>query len=127
MPDMFGNKIRLSSLQGKVILVDFWSALAGNSNQLNAELKESYEKYSERGFEIYQIGVDNSKAIWVSAVQEQNLPWISVCDLRGTASTALTLYNVQNLPANFLIDREGNIVAKNVYGAELEKRVAALL
>ena len=65
--------------------------------------------------------------IWVSAVQEQNLPWISVCDLRGTASTALTLYNVQNLPANFLIDREGNIVAKNVYGAELEKRVAALL
>lgn len=127
MPDMFGNKIRLSSLQGKVILVDFWSALAGNSNQLNAELKESYEKYSERGFEIYQIGVDNSKAIWVSAVQEQNLPWISVCDLRGTASTALTLYNVQNLPANFLIDREGNIVAKNIYGAELEKRVAALL
>lgn len=127
MPDMFGNNIKLSSLQGNVILVDFWSALAGNSNQINAELKESYKKFAERGFEVYQVGVDNSKAIWVSAVQEQDLPWISVSDLRGTASPALKLYNIQNLPANFLIDRQGNIVAKNVYGDELEKHVAALL
>lgn len=127
MPNMFGEKVKLSSLLGKVVLVDFWSALAGNSNQINAELKDTYAKFSERGFEVYQIGVDNSKAVWVSAVQEQKLPWISVSDLRGTASTALTLYNVQNLPANFLIDREGNIVAKNLYGSELEKRVATLL
>lgn len=127
MPDMFGNKIKLSSLEGKVILVYFWSALAGNSNQLNAELKETYAKYAERGFEIYQIGVDNSKAVWVSAVQEQDLPWISVSDLYGTTSPALGLYNVQNVPANFLIDRQGNIVAKDLYGSELDKHVTALL
>ena len=127
IPDMFGNKIQLSSLQGKVILVDFWSAMAGNSNQLNADLKEIYEKYAESGFEIYQIGIESSKAVWVSAVQEQNLPWISVSDLQGTASSAIALYNVQTVPTNFLIDREGNIVGKNIYGADLDKRVAALL
>lgn len=127
LPDMFGNKIKLSSLQGKVILVYFWSALAGNSNQLNAELKDTYAQYAESGFEIYQIGVETSKAIWVSAVQEQNLPWISVSDLRGTTSPALGLYNVQNVPTNFLIDREGNIVARDLYGDDLDKRVAALL
>lgn len=125
--DMYGNKVRLSSLHGKVILVDFWSAMAGNSNQLNAELKELYAKYAERGFEIYQVGIESSKAVWVSAVQEQKLPWISVSDLQGTASTAVKMYNVQNVPTNFLIDREGNIVGKDLYGAELEKHVAALI
>ena len=125
--DMYGNKVRLSSLHGKVILVDFWSAMAGNSNQLNADLKEIYEKYAERGFEVYQIGIESSKAVWVSAVQEQKLPWISVSDLQGTASSAIALYNVQNVPTNFLIDREGNIVAKDLYGNDLEKHVTALL
>ena len=125
--DMYGNKVRLSSLHGKVILVDFWSAMAGNSNQLNAELKELYAKYAERGFEIYQVGIESSKAVWVSAVQEQKLPWISVSDLQGTASTAVKMYNVQNVPTNFLIDREGNIVGKDLYGAELAKHVAALI
>jgi glutathione peroxidase-family protein len=124
---MYGNKVRLSSLHGKVILVDFWSAMAGNSNQLNAELKELYAKYAERGFEIYQVGIESSKAVWVSAVQEQKLPWISVSDLQGTASTAVKMYNVQNVPTNFLIDREGNIVGKDLYGAELAKHVAALI
>ena len=80
MLDMFGNKVRLSSLQGKVILVEFWSAERGNSNALNAELKELYDRYADRGFEIYQVGIDTSKQAWVTAVQEQRLPWISVSD-----------------------------------------------
>lgn len=101
LPDMFGRKVRLSSLQGKVVLVDFWSAELGNSNAINAELKEVYAEYADRGFEIYQIGVDVSKDIWINAVQEQQLPWISVCDFRGRNSPALGLYNVQKLPANF--------------------------
>lgn len=74
LPDMFGRKVRLSSLQGKVVLVDFWSAELGNSNAINAELKEVYAEYADRGFEIYQIGVDVSKDIWINAVQEQQLP-----------------------------------------------------
>lgn len=93
-PIWFGRKVRLSSLQGKVVLVDFWSAELGNSNAINAELKEVYAEYADRGFEIYQIGVDVSKDIWINAVQEQQLPWILVCDFRGRNSPALGLYNV---------------------------------
>ena len=88
---------------------------------------EKYAKYHDQGFEIYQVGIDTSKALWINTIQEQQLPWISVSDLRGEASPAVGAYNVQSLPANFLIDREGNIVGKDVYGADLDKRVAALL
>ncbi len=128
LPDIYGHKVRLSSLAGKVILLDFWSAELGNSNALNAELKEIYAEYSGAAtpLEVYQVAVDTSKPLWISTVQEQRLPWISVSDLRGYASPALGLYNVQKLPANFLIDRNGNIVARNLYGKSLEAKLAEL-
>lgn len=128
LADIYGKKIRLSSLTGKVVLLDFWSAELGNSNALNAELKQIYRKYAEAptSFEVYQVSVDTSKPLWITAVQEQQLPWISVADLRGKASTALGLYNVQRLPANFLIDKEGSIVAKDVYGKSLEAQLEVL-
>lgn len=127
LPDMYGSKVRLSSLDGKVILLDFWSAELGNSNALNAELKKIYEDYSEKGFEIYQVSVDTSKPVWISVVQEQSLPWISVCDFKGNASPAVGIYNVQKVPSNFLFDREGNIVGKDLYGSNLEKELAKLI
>lgn len=128
LPDIYGRKIRLSSLAGKVVLLDFWSAELGNSNTLNAELKEVYRKYADAPtpLEVYQVAVDTSKPLWITAVQEQQLPWISVSDLRGRASTALGLYNVRKLPANFLIDKNGTIVAKDIYGKSLEKRLDRL-
>lgn len=128
LTDIYGKKIRLSSLAGKVVLLDFWSAELGTSNQLNAELKELYRKYAEAptSFEVYQVAIDSSKPLWITAVQEQQLPWISVSDLRGRASSVLGLYNVQKLPANFLIDKEGVIVAKDIYGKSLDERLSEL-
>ncbi len=128
MQDIYGRKVKLSSLAGKVILLDFWSAELGNSNVYNAELKTVYDKYRNAAtpFEVYQVAVDTSKPLWISTVQEQQLPWISVSDLRGRASTALTLYNVMKLPANFLIDAEGNIVARDIYGKSLEQKLETL-
>lgn len=128
MADIYGKKIRLSSLTGKVVLLDFWSAELGSSNALNAELKQTYRKYAEAptSFEVYQVAVDTSKPLWITSVQEQQLPWISVSDLRGGASSALGLYNVQKLPANFLIDKEGSIVAKDIYGKSLEEKLDEL-
>lgn len=128
MQDIYGKKIRLSSLAGKVVLLDFWSAELGNSNVFNAELKEIYEKYADAPtpLEVYQVAIDSSKALWITAVQEQQLPWISVSDLRGRASSALSLYNVQKLPANFLIDKQGSIVAKDIYGRSLDEKLAEL-
>jgi peroxiredoxin len=126
--DIYGRKIRLSSLAGKVVLIDFWSAEAGNSNTLNAELKETYRKYADAptSFEVYQVSLDTSKAAWITAVQEQRLPWISVSDLRGRASAAVGLYNISKLPANFLIDKNGTLVAKDIYGKSLERKLDEL-
>ena len=124
--DMYGNKVNLSSLEGNIILVDFWSAELGNSNAFNAELKKMYEKYESEGFRVYQVSADTAKATWITAVQEQRLPWISVCDFMGEASPLLRAYNISKLPSNFLIDRKGNIIAKDLYSTALEKRLSEL-
>lgn len=126
MPDMYGNEVSLSSLQGKVILLQFWSAAVGNSNALNADLKEIYSQYRDKGFEIYQVAIDTSKALWITSVQEQALPWISVCDLLGEQSPALSIYNVQELPYNYLFDAEGNIVGKQLSAEQIEQELEKL-
>lgn len=125
--DMYGNRVKLSSLDGNVILVDFWSAEVGNSNALNADLKEIYRKYADKGFRVYQVSLDTSKATWIKAVQEQKLPWISVCDFLGESSPLRGVYNVKKLPSNYLIDRDGTIIGKDLYSNALEKRLAELL
>jgi peroxiredoxin len=127
LPDMFGNKRSLSSNIGKVVLLQFWSAALGNSNTLNADLKELYTKYREQGFEIFQVSVDTSKSVWINAIQEQKIPWITVSDLRGESSPALGVYNVQKLPSNYLINREGHIAGKDLMGESLEAEIKKLL
>lgn len=127
LPDMYGKKQRLSSFEGKVILVDFWSAASANCKMANAELKETYSKFVDAGFEVYQVSVDDSKPLWVTTVQSQKLPWISVCDFRGASSIPVKLYNITSVPANFIIDRNGNIAGKNLYGAALATRVGQLV
>ena len=128
LPNIYGKKVTLSSLKGKVILLDFWSAELGNSNVLNAELKELYAKYHNAAtpLEVYQVAIDTSKPLWINTVQQQQLPWISVSDLRGRASTALGTYNVQQLPTNFLIDKNGTILARNLRGEALERKLSEL-
>ena len=128
LQDIYGKKIKLSSLKGKVIMLDFWSAQLGNSTVLNAELKEIYAKYHEAAtpFEVYQVAIDTSKSLWINAVQQQQLPWISVSDLRGQASRSLGVYNVTQLPTSFLIDKVGSIVGRDIRGEELDKRLNVL-
>lgn len=125
--DMYGNETSLSSLKGNIILVDFWSAEAGNSNAFNADLKEIYEEFNPHGFSIYQVSADTSKAIWITAVQEQQLPWVSVCDFKGEHSPMLRAYNIRKLPSNFLIDREGNIIAKDIYSDALADKLREII
>ncbi len=124
--DMYGNEVALSSLEGNIVLVDFWSAEVGNSNAFNAELREIYEEYEPSGFRVYQVSADTSKAAWIKAVQEQQLPWISVCDFMGEASPMLKSYNVRKLPSNYLIDSKGNIIAKDLYSDALEDKLEEL-
>jgi len=125
LPDVFGKRTKLSSLEGDVILVDFWLSTQQESRLLNAELLDLYGEMHERGFQIYQVGLDQNKLAWVTAVQEQKLPWVSVCDFKGINSPGVRIYNITQLPANVLINRQGEIVARNVpverLGAEVRK------
>ena len=126
--DMYGKKQSLTAVQeGKVLLLDFWSIADENALFRNAELKEIYNQYHNKGFEIYQVSVDTSKPAWVEVVQMQKLPWISVCDFKGASSLAVQLFGISGVPQNFLIDREGNIVARNAYGDNLTKELKKLI
>lgn len=128
LPDMFGKKQSLTAAQeGKVLLLDFWSIADQEAAFRNAELKELYEKYHDKGFEIYQVSVDTSKPAWVEVVQKQKLPWISVCDFKGASSVAVQLFGVVGVPQNFLLNREGDIVAIDAYGDNLKKELARLM
>ena len=127
LPDMYGKKVRLSSLDGKIILLDFWSTQDMNCKVNNAELKQTYDKYKDSGFEVYQVSLDTHRADWVTSVQQQRLPWITLCDFKGKGGKASRLYNISRLPSNLLIDRKGNIVAKNLYGSRLDSQIEKLL
>ena len=123
MPDMYGKEHSLSTYEGKLILLHFWSAEVGNSNSFNADLKRVYEKYQDQGLEIFQVAIDTSKALWINTVQEQELPWVTVCDLQGQASPVVGAYNVRALPSNYLISRDGNILGKDLMGDKLEQAI----
>lgn len=127
MSDMYGKQHRLSSHEGKVILLDFTSIALPDYRLVNAEYKELYGRHADEGFEIYQVSLDTDKPAWITSVQDQKLPWISVCDLNGAKGVAVRTYNVHKVPSNFLIDRNGDIIAKDIYGDKLDKRVGQLV
>ena len=127
LPDVTGKKQSLTAIQeGKVLFLDFWTILDENAPFRQAELRELYEKYHDKGFEIYQVSVDTAKPEWIQTVQNQKLPWISVCDFKGATSPAVMLYGVAAVPTSFLINKEGDIVAIGAYGDDLAKELAKL-
>ena len=118
LPDPQGKKIALSSLRGKYVLLQFWAAANKGSRIMNPVLVELYKKYHSRGFEIYQVSVDKNRYDWVDAIDKDGLTWINVGDMNGSVNAAES-YNVQDLPYNYLLDKEGTIIAKNVKGPAL--------
>nr|WP_321358344.1 TlpA disulfide reductase family protein [uncultured Draconibacterium sp.] len=126
LPDPDGNEVALSSLLGKVVLVQFWAAVDRASRIQNPVLVEAYNKYKRKGFEIYQVSVDVNRAEWVDAIDQDKLTWINVGDMEGSKMAA-AVYNVQSIPFNYLLNEEGKIVAKNLRGPALDKALAQLL
>nr|WP_319510560.1 TlpA disulfide reductase family protein [uncultured Draconibacterium sp.] len=126
LPDPEGNDVALSSLRGKVILLQFWAAVDRGSRIQNPVLVEAYNKYKRKGFEIYQVSVDVNRAEWVDAIDQDKLSWINVGDMEGS-KLAAAVYNVQSVPYNYLLDEEGKIVAKNLKGPALNKALSQLL
>lgn len=124
LPDVNSQKVSLSGLDSKVILLHFWTNTDPEQSLFNTDvLKPLYEKYHKKGFEIYSVCVSTDKAAWASVVRNQGLDWINVCDGRGSASSALVFYNVKSLPYSLLIC-DGELETLDIQG---EKQLRSLL
>ena len=123
LPNQDGKEIALSSLRGKVVLVQFWAAEDRGSRILNPVLVEAYKKYKRKGFEIYQVSVGTNRIEWVDAIDTDKLSWINVGDMNGSIR-ATNVYNIQQIPFNYLLNEEGIIVAKDLKGPALDKTLA---
>jgi Thioredoxin-like len=126
LKNVAGKRILLSSLRGKIVLLTFWSVLARECIEENLQLKEFYRLYNKKGFEIYQINLDKSETDWKSAVKYDELPWISTREDDPLNPKNALLFNVKNLPANYLFDKDGNIIALNLHGRSLQLRLEQL-
>ncbi len=126
LPNPDGKEVALSALRGKTVLLQFWSALDRDSRVQNEALVEAYRKYKNKGFEIYQVSVDNNRMEWVDAIDQDNLSWINVGDMNGS-SRATMLYNIQKIPYNYLLNSEGEIIAQNLVGPRLDRTLSELL
>ena len=124
-PDINGQERTLSDLRGHVVLLDFTAFTMDGSTERTLLLREIYDKYHDRGFEIYQVSLDPSQHLWKQ--RSEALPWVSVYCEEGLESDMLTLYNVTHLPSYFLIDRNCDLQARQENIADLEEAIEALL
>jgi peroxiredoxin len=111
LPDINAKNVELSSLEGKPFILMFWTISEPSQKMFNNDLKELYRKYRNSGLEIYQVSLDEDKTAWASAVKDQQLPWISVCDGKGPASPAVVAYNLLTVPTMFVFNAKGDLVA----------------
>jgi thiol-disulfide isomerase/thioredoxin len=127
LPDQGGKIISLSSLRGNYVLLDFWAAWCGPCRQENPYLVETYKKYNKEGFEIFQVSLDRTREAWLKGIEEDNLDaWVHVSDLQFWSSVVVPLYNIDGIPANYLLDPEGRIIARNLRGENLGRTLAEI-
>ena len=115
--------ITLSSLKGKYVLIDFWAAWCGPCRRENPNVVRLYKEYSNQGFEILGVSLDRSKEAWLKAIEQDGLSWIHVSDLKHFGSEAASTYQINAIPATYLIGPDGVIVAKNLRGPALEDKL----
>ena len=128
-----GKVISLSSLEGKMVLIDFWASWCGPCRRENPHVVKAYEEFKDKsfkngkGFTIYSVSLDKTKQRWVKAINDDDLKWSNhVSDLKGWSSIAAQVYGVRSIPDNYLINGEGIIVAKRLRGSYLEAALKKL-
>ncbi|MDI9535510.1 MAG: TlpA disulfide reductase family protein [Bacteroidota bacterium] len=127
LPNPKGDSISLYSLRGQVVLIDFWASWCGPCRKENPHVVQAYEKYHDKnfkigkGFTIYGVSLDKNKENWEKGIKEDKLNWHNVSDLAYWQSPVVGKYGVKGIPSNFLIDKDGIIVAKNLRGSILEE------
>ena len=119
--DVNGLPVRLSSFKGKYVLIDFWASWCGPCRQENPNVVRLYNQYKSKGFNILGVSLDEDKGDWQAAVAKDNLTWQQVSDLKKWDGATARLYHIEAIPSNFILDPQGNIVAKNITGKNLEE------
>jgi peroxiredoxin len=119
--------LALSSLRGKYVLIDFWASWCGPCRKENPNVVRMYYKFKDKGFDIFSVSLDQEKDSWVKAIEKDGLPWHHVSDLQFWNSAAAAAYGVQGIPATFLLDKEGKVIAKYLRGEDLERKLEEIL
>lgn len=125
--DTDGNILKLSSLRGKYVLIDFWASWCGPCRMENPNVVRIYNKYKDKNFEIFGVSLDREKKDWLAAIEKDQLTWKHVSDLKFWSSEGAKAYGVRSIPATYLIDPNGKIIAKNLRGESLEAKLGDIL
>lgn len=123
-----GEIVSLSSLKGQIVLLDFWASWCGPCRRENPNVVRTYKDYKDSGFTVFSVSLDNNRDKWLAAIEKDSLVWENhVSDLKGWSSSGAALYGVRSIPATFLLDENGVIIAKNLRGSILESKLEEIL
>lgn len=127
LPSANGDTLRLSSLKGKVVLIDFWASWCAPCRVANRGLAKLYPKYKDKGFEILGVSLDNEPGQWKRAMKQDKISWLQVNDSGGWESATVQRWGLYAIPTSYLVDQEGRLVAMDLEKKELEKALKELL